>query len=36
MDILCEAGPAACDEFVRYFETVNAPMYQYIDQQQRP
>ena len=36
MDILCEAEPAACDEFVRYFEMVNEPMYQYIEQQQKP
>ena len=34
MDILCEAEPAACDEFVRYFETINVPMYQYIEQHQ--
>lgn len=31
MDVLCEAEPAACDEFVRYFEAINAPMYQYIE-----
>jgi hypothetical protein len=34
MDVLCEAEPAACDEFVRYFEAINAPMYQYIEQHQ--
>jgi hypothetical protein len=34
MDVLCEAKPAACDEFVRYFEAINAPMYQYIEQHQ--
>ena len=30
MDILCEATPAACDDFLKYFEAMNAPMYQYI------
>jgi hypothetical protein len=30
MDILCEAAPAACDDFLKYFEAMNAPMYQYI------
>jgi len=34
MDVLCEAEPAACEEFVRYFETINAPMYQYIESHQ--
>lgn len=34
MDILCEAEPAACDEFVKYFEVINQPMYQYIEQHQ--
>jgi len=36
MDVLCNAEPAACDQFIRYFEAINAPMYQYIQQQQRP
>lgn len=31
MDVLCEAEAAACDEFVRYFEAINAPMHQYIE-----
>ena len=30
MDILCEAAPSACDDFQKYFEAMNAPMYQYI------
>jgi hypothetical protein len=34
MDVLCEAEKAACDEFIRYFEAVNAPMYQYIESHQ--
>jgi hypothetical protein len=34
MDVLCEAVPAACDEFVSYFEAINGPMYQYIEQHQ--
>lgn len=34
MDILCEAAPAACDGFLKYFEAMNAPMYQYIAQHQ--
>ena len=36
MDVLCDAEPAACDQFVRYFEAINEPMYQYIEQQQKP
>ena len=34
MDVLCEAERAACDEFIRYFEAINAPMHQYIAQHQ--
>src|SRR5262245_32943618 len=34
MDILCEAEPIACDEFVRYFEAINVPIYQYIEHHQ--
>jgi hypothetical protein len=33
MDVLCEAATAACDDFVKYFETLNAPIYQMIEQQ---
>ena len=36
MNVLCDAEPAACDQFVRYFEAINEPMYQYIEQQQKP
>jgi len=36
MDVLCEAEQSACEQFVRYFEAINAPMYQYIEQQQKP
>jgi hypothetical protein len=36
MDVLCEAEMAACDEFVKYFETLNEPIYQMIEQQQKP
>jgi hypothetical protein len=33
MDILCEADKAACDQFVKDFETLNEQMRQYIEQQ---
>jgi len=36
MDIHCEAGKAACDQFVRDFEGLNEQMLQYIEQQQSP
>jgi hypothetical protein len=36
MDVLCEAEAAACDQFVRYFEALNRPIYQMIEQQQEP
>jgi hypothetical protein len=36
MDILCEAAKAACDQFVKDFETLNEQMRQYIEQQKRP
>src|SRR5688500_14009711 len=36
MDIRCEAEKAACDQFVREFETLNEQMLQYIQQQQSP
>ena len=36
MNILCEADEAACDQFVRDFETLNEQMRQYIERQQRP
>ena len=36
MDILCDAETAACDQFVRYFEALNEPIYQFIEQQQKP
>lgn len=36
MDVLCEAEPAACDQFVRHFEALNEPIYQFIEQQQEP
>jgi hypothetical protein len=34
MGILCEAEKAACDEFVRHFESLNEPIYQLIAQQE--
>jgi hypothetical protein len=34
MDVLCEAEPAVCDQFVRDFEAMNAAMYQYIESHQ--
>jgi len=34
MDVLCEAELAACDDFVRYFEVINKPIYQYIEAHQ--
>lgn len=34
MAILCEAEQAACDEFIRHFESLNEPIYQLIDQQE--
>jgi len=34
MDILCEAEPVACDEFVRYFEALNEPIYQLTEMQE--
>ena len=36
MNILCDAETAACDQFVRYFEALNEPIYQLIEQQQKP
>jgi hypothetical protein len=36
MDILCDAETAACDQFVRYFEALNEPIYQFIEQPQKP
>jgi hypothetical protein len=36
MDVLCEAEAAACDQFVMYFEALNKPIYQMIEQQQEP
>lgn len=36
MDILCDAETAACDQFVTYFEALNEPIYQLIEQQQKP
>ena len=36
MDILCDAETAACDQFVSYFEALNEPIYQFIEQQQKP
>lgn len=33
MDILCEAQTAACEDFVRYFEALNEPIYQLTEQQ---
>jgi len=36
MDVLCEAEPAVCDQFVRHFEALNEPIYQFIEQQQEP
>jgi hypothetical protein len=36
MDVRCEAQTAACDEFVRYFEALNEPIYQMIEMQQEP
>ena len=33
MDILCEAEAADCDEFVRYFESLNEPIHQFTEQQ---
>ena len=36
MDILCEAETAACDQFVRYFEALNEPIYRLIEEQQEP
>jgi hypothetical protein len=34
MDVLCEAEAAACAQFVKYFEALNEPIYQFIEQQQ--
>jgi hypothetical protein len=34
MDVLCEAEPAACAQFASYFEAINEPLYQYIEQHQ--
>jgi hypothetical protein len=36
MDILCEAEKAACDQFVKDFETLNEQMRQAIEQQKSP
>lgn len=36
MDILCEAEPAACDEFVKHFEMLNEPIYRLTELQQEP
>ena len=36
MHVLCEAEKLACEQFVRDFEAINGPMYQYIEQQQAP
>jgi hypothetical protein len=33
MDILCDAETAACDQFARYFEALNEPIYQLIEHQ---
>jgi len=34
MAVRCEAGTAACDEFVKHFEALNEPVYQLIERQQ--
>jgi hypothetical protein len=34
MDILCEAEKVDCEQFVRDFEAINGPMYQYIEHHQ--
>ena len=36
MDVLCEAERAACNEFIRYFEALNEPIYQFTEQQPVP
>jgi len=36
MDILCEADQTSCDQFERYFETLNEQMLQAIEQEHKP